>query len=276
LRVGGHLAERSLESDSCEELVRAAAWLIAVAIDPTVHDHEGSQQAAAPSELASAADGSGSQAAQQAGQPRHGDSPPREPARADAAPPGAASAQPRVADEARGDARWRPRYGRVGLLAGASFGTAAGAQAELGGSGGLGLNWLYSELELSVLLPRQEQLAADAVVRSWSLRFGLRECVLWGTQLRWGPCATLDGVRTVGHAEGLSTNQPDQALFWAVAGLALRVAWILPSRLELALAGGVGVPISPRPRFTVEGVGEVAPVSVWPGYVRIGFGFATR
>jgi hypothetical protein len=247
-----------------------------VAIDPAVHDHERAQQAKAPGEVESAAAGSGAQAAQQADQPPREDSPAREPGRADAAPPGEGSEQPRAAEEARGGARWRPRYGRVGLLAGAAFGTAARAQAELGGSGGLGLNWLYSELELSVLLPRQEELAAGAQVRSWSLRLGLRECVLWGTQLRWGPCATLDGVRTVGHAEGLSTDQRDQALFWAVAGLALRVAWILPNRLELALAGGVGLPISPRPRFTVEGVGEVAPVSVWPSYVRIGFGFVTR
>jgi hypothetical protein len=131
---------------------------------------------------------------------------------------------------------------------------------------------LYSELALSVLLPQREELAGGGVVRSWSLELGLRECVLWGTRLRWGPCLTLDGLRTVGHAEGLSTTQPDQALFWAVAGLALRAAWNVRGSLELTLAGGAGLPISPRPRFTVEGVGEVAPVSALPGYVRISLG----
>jgi hypothetical protein len=269
LQLGAHRAERALESNSCEELTRTAAWLIAVAIDPTVHAEENSHGAAPVAESASEQAPAGSR-------PAGGETSPRGPLRDEVSPSGRGSGQPQAAGRPPARARLRPLQGRIGLLAGASFGTADGTQAELGSAGGLGAGWLYSELELSVLLPRREELGGGGMVRSWSLRLGLRECALWGTRLRWGPCATLDVLRTVGHAEGLSINQPDQALFWAVAGLALRVAWNLAGSLELGLAGGLGVAISPRPGFSVEGVGEVAPASAWPSYVRIGFGFLTR
>jgi hypothetical protein len=271
LHVGAHRAERSLEANSCQDLARTAAWLIAVAIDPTVHAAEHAQDAVPAAEAESASEQAPA-GSRPAGEEPSSVGPPRDAVSSS----GRESGQNPAPGRPPARARLRPLQGRIGLLAGASFGTAEGVQAELGSAGGLGAGWLYSELELSVLLPRRQELGGGGVVRSWSLRFGLRECALWGTRLRWGPCATLDVLRTVGHAEGLSTNQPDQALFWAVAGLALRVAWILAGSLELGLAGGLGVAISPRPGFSVEGVGEVAPVSAWPSYVRIGFGFLTR
>lgn len=271
LSIGAHRAQRVLESESCDELAATAAWLIAVAVDPSVEAESranGEEDDAAGAVPA----GDARETAENAGR-----------APEPAAPgPGAPRSRPEQAPAPAHAEETAPRRGRawarearLAALAGVSLGTAGGAQAELGGAGGVGVGWLYSELAFSALLPRREELAAGGTVRSWSLALGLRECALWGAELRWGPCLTLDGVRTVGRAEGLSSNQ-EEALFWAVAGIALRAAWHLRGRLELTLLGGAGLPVSARPRFTVEGVGEVMPVSVLPGYVRVGVGWLTH
>jgi hypothetical protein len=271
LSVGSHRAERTLESDSCEELAATAAWLIAVAIDPSVHDRAHSNREHEQPAPAGAAAAEAAQSEDTASSARpSADTPGRTSSRS------AGTEAHEDAGHPRAGTSLSPRVGRAAALAGVSFGTAGAAQAELGAAGGLGLGWLYSELELSALLPRREELAGGGVVSSWSLALGLRECALWGARLRWGPCLTLTGLRTVGQAEGLSSSQPDQTLFWMVAGVALRAAWNLRNSLELTVAGSAGVPISPRPRFTVEGVGEVATVSALTGQLRVGLGFLTR
>jgi hypothetical protein len=56
----------------------------------------------------------------------------------------------------------------------------------------------------------------------------------------------------------------------------LQFLWPLTRWLELSLSGGAGVPFTPRPRFTVEGVGSVAAASRWSGEARIGLIYVAR
>jgi hypothetical protein len=304
LEIGSHRAERRLHAASCEELGETVAWMIALAVNPELsapHD-EGEARAGTGQGARDEADAvsrqtagsqssdtSSSQTAQTAGreddkaQAAHGDK--------------AAKPDPKELDAARANADEREtaendrerltivnkdsagdyeRVLRAGANAGVFSGGPSGVQATLGAFVGVSLGWSHTQARFSGLLPRQIDIAPGASANIWSLMLDVTQCALWGQTIRVGPCLTLAGLRTAAQVRGL-TQPTHQAALWANTGAGLQLFWRLAHHLELSLSVSAGVPISPRPRFTVQGVmGTIGAAKGWSSDARLGLSFASN
>jgi len=206
------------------------------------------------------------------------------------APTAAAPASTVDASENAGRAPWRvdwarlPRWWRAGLFGGVWSAALPAPQASIGARLGFGISAFYAELRGAAELPRAQPVpdlrsraedpgaSTTAEVRFATQDLGLALCSQWGDRTRVGPCITASALRTSGSMQG-APEANHQVLPWGAAGVSLELGFRPVGRLELMLDTGVQLPISARPRYTVEGVGEVAvaaPVSV---YARLGLGF---
>jgi hypothetical protein len=302
VRSDGSIAQRRLTASSCESLADAAAFLIAAAIDPTLQSDpaaiarpeneskpgpeadrafsppsgasEASSSDARANETYRAAradEGNGASAsapafvADSANVPSrdlattHADAPARDVATVRSqAPP-----RPRLVDE--------PHWWRAGIYAGLWTGGLPGPQASAGVRGGYGLGALFVELRGGATLPSTERRAN---VRT---RFATQElagalCVVWGATLRAGPCLELSLLRTSGSVSG-ATDARSRALLWASSGLSVQLGYRAFGSVELLADIGVALPVSARPRFVVEGLGEVGLASAYSVYARAGLAF---
>jgi hypothetical protein len=302
-----HRAERVLHAASCSELAEAAAWLIALTVDPalsvgqdentagTAHGPTAesagastaasrslsSSDASAPNETpTSARSGEASQPGPAAtrAQPAEAHDTKHAPQKpmsfatgrsvsADQGPPPVRAAEPP-------SSAW-PRSFRTGATLGMVTGDGAGVQAALAAFVGYGVGVFYTEASLQGSLPREVPLATTGTFRVWTLTTELRECALFGASLRVGPCLGASVVRNAAELQGLPGAR-DHAYLWAAADAGIQLYWLLPRRVELSLGAAARLPLSPRPRYVVEGLGTVVSTETWSADVRLGVGFALR
>jgi hypothetical protein len=302
--TGAHRAERVLRGTDCADLVEAAAWLIALTVDPelsssgpenrraptaapstaqSTSDSAGAARAAAdPAQArrdAATTDGSrqtqveAGDDAQKHGVDAHGTA--REQSQTES-PPADTPAEKRPTPEVAGPPSppW-PHSFRAGANAGVITGDGASAQAALGAFVGYGVGALYTQLRVHGSLPREVDVTPPGRVRLWALASELSECALFGGALRMGPCLGVSLLRSAAHLEGLATPR-DRAYVWAAAIAGLQLFWLLPRHVELSLAAAARVPLSKRPRYVVEGLGTVVSAQSWAADLRLGVGFALR
>jgi hypothetical protein len=134
---------------------------------------------------------------------------------------------------------------------------------------------LHTQASLIDLLPAERSAGQTGHVRLWSLAARVSECVLWGERVRVGPCASVALLRTAAHSKDFG-HDVHRAVVWGALELGLRVLWRFARSLELSLDAGLGTPISPRPRFTVDGAGAVATVARWSQAAQLGFIYVVR
>jgi hypothetical protein len=296
LEQAGHRAVRVLRAAQCAELADTAAWLIALTVNPAIEQSQGaapSAQSNAPAaSTGSGADRPGVAVERERVAPR---TPAAEQAKAVSA--GRAAVATPVADPERSASpsqggqnsggspppeapsrygtsrRPAPRSLSLGVLAGLFLGAASVVQASVGAHAGVGVGWSYSQLRLSGLLPREFDVTGGGSARLWSLSLDLTQCALWGDAVRAGPCLGLSGLRTRADVRGLA-SATDRVGYWGIATAGLQLFWRLPRRLALVVSGAVGVPVSRRPRFVVEGLGTLAAARAWSLDARLGLAFA--
>jgi hypothetical protein len=230
LLVQGHWARRELSAESCAGLSEVAAWLLVVAVDP--HLSVPRAEAAAPADPA-----------------------PTEPKYAE--PASDTERPPRESPVTRLSTP-KSRY-RLGLFTGVLAVGLAGPTASLGGRAGIGFGRVV--LELFAMQHMQRATAVDAMGGSGrfaSQELGLAGCVVWGEQLRAGPCLALSGLRTEATTVG---DLPDRdTTTWAIGTLSLTIDYRVFDSFQLRLDGGLLTSLTTRPSFEVDGimVGEAA------------------
>lgn len=299
LEGDSYRAQRRLKATRCHSLADASAWLIAVALDPTLaarapaapleredavvappprsgdREHErGSEDAqgaapatpsaAAPSEAA-AGEASRAQTAQAApGAARAARGVAEQEPRSSRAPVRRLSFRTRVRDQ--------PRWWRVGVFTGVWQASLPRAQASVGGRASYGMGLLSLELRGAAHLPRVQGVRESVRARYASQELSSALCAQWGGRLRGGPCAAFALLRSTGSVRG-TTDPRREELLWGSGGVAVQLGYNAAQWLELLGEIGVMLPLTPRPRFTIEGVGEVAQAAPLSVYARVGFGF---
>jgi hypothetical protein len=250
LRGDGLGGTRTLTGKDCAELAETAAFLIAVAIDPSLPGAE----------------------------PPAAEPPPPEPAvvpppPTPVVPPPSPPPAPRVVERAR------PFSLQAGSFGGAWSAGLPGTQGQLGASVGVALGRLQLELRGAYAFKdAKEGLGTDdpqggvpGILYVSSSSFELAACHLWGARVFGGPCGSLTLVRTHATAEDFERN-PGGNLFWMSASIAGQVGIRVNRWLEPFIEGGVGGPISERPRFLVQG-GDKLDGDRYLFYARLGVRF---
>ena len=305
-------AQRKLEAARCASIADAAAWLIAIALDPELADEAGQESGpridarvrdttatgapAHPTEVLTPAGESspGETAATRTGasegerEQRIGAAGAVDPAgatrRSDSVSDTALPAQaqvdhrdPRATAAATPRRLWRsrlrdaPRWWRAGVFTGVFDAQLPAPQAAVGVQGGIGLGPLLTRLHGSWMFARTRAFETGARAEVWSQELGAAVCAQWGGAVRGGPCVTMSAYRSLGMAVGVREPRT-QALYWGALGPSLQLGWTFTRAIELIAESGVQLPITARPRFTLEEVGEVGPARPLSVYARVGFG----
>jgi len=237
--VEGHRAERSLRGSDCSALTEAGAFLIALAVDPSLI---GVQRQPAVQEPAA--------------EPKAEESDETEPE-----------------DQAGSRESLVRRMGlRIGVLGGVYHAGLPATQGSLGVRVGGSAGPVYLEFAAAHLFARRLDLTlgADGTLASQLLR--ARGCVEWGDRLRAGPCAAITVLRSVGElSSGAQSASPGQAL-WLSTGLAVQVGYVVWAALEAVFDAGFDVALSARPRFEVDGLGTVATAQLVSLHTTLGLG----
>lgn len=241
---GGEVSgTRSLTGRDCAALAETAAFLVAVAIDPSL--------------------------------------PGTQPAPARASEPVASSAQAPAAAPPVAPALEALARRRTGILLHASgFGGVWTAglpapQVQLGAALGAQLGRLRAELRGSYLAVRARPLALmprPGVVELSSSTLEAAACWVWGEDMFAGPCASVAAVRSVGDGrEFLRDEKP--VLWWGSASLGAEVGLRLTSWLDAFAEAGSGIALSPRPRFRARAASNHIDGNKWSAYGRVGVRF---
>jgi hypothetical protein len=269
LQQRGRSATRTLQADDCVTLSDAAAWLIAVAIDPSVSGPGAvnmagltTTEAVTPETNAARADGGEKPAVPQLANSD-------KQARTDPATSAEeADQQPMPSDEAN----VMPVFAG-GVFAGVSGAGLAGAAFSLGAQAELRLGWLWFGLLVGHDFERTRSLTSQLAAHFSSQEFGAQLCLQWGAALHFGPCLALTGRRTNAHTS--ASQGRDNAAFWATLGPCVQLTYALFSPLELSLNAGLFVPLSSRPEFELVQFGRAEPVGRAAGVgggMRLGVG----
>jgi hypothetical protein len=227
---------RSLSGNDCAELAETAAFLIAVAIDPSL-------PGAAPP------------APEPAPTPEPPPAAPEPPAPAPLPPPKPAPTEvllPFSLQVSGFGGLWSGGLPRPQTQAGGSVGIATGrVQIEFRGSSDfLARQNVNGGIE-------QDGMQHTGRFESRSVQFELALCHLWGARFFAGPCGSAALVRSFARGKDFTDNRHD-ALFWATASLAGQAGIRVNRWLEPFLEGGLGLSISERPRFVVRAAGAQA------------------
>jgi len=159
-------------------------------------------------------------------------------------------------------ARWLSRarrWGRAGVLVGVWSAGLPAPQLDTGLRVGLARGALYGELRADWMVARSEQVdwGGEEKVRIRSFALGVAGCAAagaWGERVRVGPCARLSLLRSDGSVTQITVPGEDR-VFWLAATLSALLGVRLWSLLELSLEAGAGLPLTARPRFSVQGPG---------------------
>jgi hypothetical protein len=300
--IEARTALRTLSAPGCDELVSAAVWLLGLAVGraPVEARASGREPVEASSDTPP---GSGAQreltgGASATAQARpsdreHGQAPEGVSEKAaaktgDPVSPESSAVQvatpeqdkpqdaPGAALSATVRTRRRPTlHARVAAFGGLYAGAGAKVQAAFGVWASISADFLHTQIYAIDLLPADQGTAGGRHVQVSSVALGVSECALWGQRLRAGPCVGIEGLRTAAHSKDFGADI-HRAVFWGVLQVGLQFIWPLTRWLDLTLSGGAGTPITPRPRFTVTGVGPVAEASRWSEEARIGVIYVAR
>ncbi|MEY4509851.1 MAG: hypothetical protein RLZZ450_1973, partial [Pseudomonadota bacterium] len=165
-----------------------------------------------------------------------------------------------------------PRWWRAGVFGGLWSAGLPAPQLSVGARLGFGISALYAELRAAAELARGRRLSDATEARFATQDLGLALCAQWGHRVLGGPCVTAAVLRTTGGSRAVPDAR-EQVLPWSAAGVAVALGWRVLGGLEIMVETGVQLPLSARPRFTVEGVGEVAVAAPANVYARLGLGF---
>lgn len=163
------------------------------------------------------------------------------------------------------------RWYRVALLGGVWQASMPSAQLAVGGRLGVARGPLYGELRGFTTLARTHTLDDAGTVRVATHGLALAGCGQWGERLRWGPCARLSGMLSIGTVSGITAPERAEVL-WLVSELALLAGLKLAGPFEVLLDGSVGLPLTSRPRFYVDGYGDVSRASVLSAQASLSLG----
>lgn len=281
-------ASRRLQAQRCASLAEAAAWMIAVALVPgsseqpdrapgrATASEEGVPSAvntsASAARGAASADPRPADASESASDRRRAAAAPPPLSASNAAPSGRSggSDRPRVLSPRAAGPAWR-RWWEAGASAGLSATGLPPAALGVGAHAGLGFGVLLFELRAAFQPARTRALSTGERATFRTQMVGLFACATWGAPLRVAPCLGLELLRSAARVRGVDQATAPSVL-WAGLGPSLRVSYDTRRWLTLEGLAGVQLPLSARPRFTIEGLGEVA--RAWPlsVYARVGFG----
>ena len=265
LHRGPHEVRRRLVAPTCEELVEALVWLVAIGAarsEPVVDEGPPKEREAAATPSLVGAELS-QPPAELAAQPVAEQ---KEPPLSEPAAPAQvrervqAAAGPVPAAGRRG--RRGPTWFRASLGAGIWSAHLPGPQPQMLLGAGVGLGLFYLELRFSHIFERSTRFGEDgrASIRGEALT--LLGCTLFtaGRRGRLGPCLSLAGMHSVAAAYG-TTDPARGAYTWLLAGAGVQAALTLWGPLALIVDLGLGIPLRARPSFSVAGQGEVARAS---------------
>jgi hypothetical protein len=281
LQHDGRRAARTLQGDDCVTLSDAAAWLIAVAIDPSVSAPGGSLASpTATSESGLTPGTTGPQVAND-----------QTPVGAQAANSETAASAQVANSETPADAQVASsetpadeqptRSDDTGLTAafgGGVFGgmlaTGFGGPAvSLGGQVELRLGRLWFGLLVAHAFERTSNLTSGAAAHFTSQELGLQFCLQFGAVLHLAPCVELAVRRT--SAGTTASPGHDEGAFWATLGPGVQLTHDLSTQAEVFLNAGLFLPFTPRPQFELDRSGSVEPVGSAGkagGAIRLGVG----
>jgi hypothetical protein len=282
LQHAGRRATRTLQADDCVTLSDAAAWLIAVAIDPSV------SAPAAASVSVQAAATEPAVAPETAGPQVESSKTPTSPQLANSETPAATQAANRETPAADQAANREPAASKqpgqadktgvtaifgAGVFGGMLAAGFGGAAASLGAQMELRLGWLSFGLLVAHDFERSRSLPANVTAHVSSQELGLQVCLQWGASLHFGPCLALAMRRS--SASTNASQGSDNAAFWATLGPCAQLTYDLLAQAEVFLNAGLFVPITKRPQFELEqrgrtvGAGGATKVG---GAMRLGIG----
>ena len=237
LRGEGLGGTRTLTGKDCTELAETAAFLIAVAIDPSLPGT--AQPVAEP-------------------QPPAQPAPPPPPP-PPVAPPATPEPAPRTVVE-----RPLPFSVQASGFGGAWWASLPRRQTQLGASVGAAIGRVQLELRGAYALEDIERelgmdaegMQSEGTLAVSSISFELAACHLWGTRFFAGPCGSLSLVRTHAFPDGFREKNDPTTLFWGSASIAGQVGMRVNRWLEPFIEAGLGTPISRRPSFAVQVSGQ--------------------
>jgi hypothetical protein len=256
----GARAERTLAGPDCVALARAAALLIALAIDPELRVPPVAQQATRSATEPPLPAPAETKALEPSAPPATSDKP-------------AATSDDRAPSAARRESlAWGPRLGVIAQ-------TAAGPGVGFGGALAieLALRWLRLSIGAQGALPRTAHVAAldDARVRIAAVMGTAGACarLLADDTFELAPCAELQLGALLGEASGIEQPKRGDALWFAIgAGLEGRAR--LGAGFALVAGANLLAPVA-RARFTVLDVqGPITTYRADPVSVQLGLAIA--
>lgn len=251
-RTASMMAERTMESSSCDELARAAALVVALAADPSAVQAVAKESEAHPSEASSAPsppEGQGPLAGSSTARLASGEDSPLLAYSPEAKPADHSSPLHRT-PTTREAARVAGRA-QIALDVGSLPRAAEGAT--VGVSVGLGL--VAIQAELGLFLPQYKAIAEGAA-ELWLSTLSARTCLQWSlASLRVAPCAVAELDLLVGQGQGVDFRQRGAAWF---PRLGSGAAFGYPLSKQLAWITEGWLLVGPwRPTFVLQ---EVVPV----------------
>jgi hypothetical protein len=274
LRKGDQQVRRRLVAPTCKELVEAVVWLATIGAEraqrvvrtPDEEDDTGegasslgarTETPTVASDPAQAASAAKLPSAAAQGPPRR-DEPPAQP-NSSAAQVVAPRAVTRSTTRSPGR---EPVWYRLSLGTGVWSDQLPRPQAQLIAGAGLGVGLLFFELRFVHLFAASVRFGEERSTSIRSEALTALGCTLFhaGARARLGPCLQMTGMHSVADARG--TTNPERGRYnWLLGAAAAQAALILRPPLELIAELGVGIPLGPRPSFSIVGHGEVARAS---------------
>ena len=266
IKLGEQRAARTLVSSNCDELTRAATWLVAVFVRK---DASYGNESAEPAEVPSAA---------RTAPPPSADSPDPsqegEPAEPQRLPAPALDAAPTTEDEEPDQTEqkhWEIPPLSVELAARTGMWSAGlpAPQLSLGGSLLILSGTFYASVFFDWVFARSKAVVQDVSLSASHSQVGAAVCGRWGKDWWAGPCLGASFLQTRAEGKGIQEAQ-SQRILWGTTTLSASSGWPRDGRFGLVGEGGLAVPVSPRPRFTVDGLGTVAQASWLSVFLRVG------
>lgn len=241
IETAGHSLRRELRARECEPLVAGTVTLLALALRdaPAEVPVEGPVEAAVETPPLPALE-----------------------------PPAAVTAKAVVIARAAVASRTKPRPWtlRTALGAGFSSNGLPAARPDLSAKFGLQYSAFSLDLRVGHVFAATRTLQAEANARFVSQFIALSGCGQWGAHgLTAGPCLSMQGTRIHVTSRGLE-DKHDHTSLWAQLGVGAGARYGFSRHAELGLEAGLLLPLSARPQFRVETLGEVSEGQVISGY----------
>lgn len=244
IETADHAAQRTMLLADCTAVDQTTAALIAMALDPSLASQARAEDERPPDVLAVPE--------QVAGALPIGPAQPPPTQTRDELPARIENVE--RLDPAPSLASRGPWWLRASVFVGAFDASLPGVQVDAGLRLGLGHGAWYGELRAEGMLPRSAPVdyVGTGRVRVRSQALGLSGCGAWGERLRVGPCLRLSVLRSAGRVSQITAPGDEVSVAWLASGLSGLAGLRLYRWLELTVEAGASLPLTARPRFTVE------------------------